>query len=90
MLACDGIWDRLLNKNCAELVRDLVYSEGEKDLGLICEEVIDTALELDSRDNMTCCIVFFPSSAISSPLNIADCGVLRRRIRYLRSSHKQL
>ena len=61
VLACDGIWDRLTNKDCADIVKSLVHDEGETDVGLICEEVIDTALELDSRDNMTCCVVLFPS-----------------------------
>ncbi|KAL7530758.1 hypothetical protein ACHAWF_003498 [Thalassiosira exigua] len=62
VLACDGIWDRLTNRDCADLVRSLVREEGETDVGLICEEVIDTALELDSRDNMTMCVVMFPGA----------------------------
>mmetsp|Transcript_30390 Transcript_30390/g.64097 ORF Transcript_30390/g.64097 Transcript_30390/m.64097 type:complete len:653 (+) Transcript_30390:80-2038(+) len=62
VLACDGIWDRLTNQACADLIRSLVRDEGETDVGLLCEEVIDTALELDSRDNMTCCIVCFPAA----------------------------
>ena len=62
VLACDGIWDRLSNKDCSDLVKSLIHDEGETDVGLICEEVIDTALELDSRDNMTCCVVLFPPS----------------------------
>jgi serine/threonine protein phosphatase PrpC len=60
VLACDGIWDRLTNRDCAKLIRKLVQEEGETDIGLVCEEVIDTCLELDSRDNMTCCVVAFP------------------------------
>jgi len=86
-------WDRLTNKNCSDLVRSLVHEEGETDLGLVCEEVIETALELDSRDNMTCCVVMFPganmarqvsdmsslSSSISSVSSSAS-GVLKRRI----------
>lgn len=70
VLACDGIWDRLTNKDCADLVKSLVHDEGETDVGLICEEVIDTALELDSRDNMTCCVVLFPS--ISNTLSTSS------------------
>ncbi|EED88574.1 predicted protein, partial [Thalassiosira pseudonana CCMP1335] len=56
VLACDGVWDRLTNRDCSTLVRTLL-EEGETDVGLMCEEVIDTALELDSRDNMTCAVV---------------------------------
>ena len=67
VLACDGIWDRLTNKDCADLIKSLVHDEGETDVGLICEEVIDTALELDSRDNMTCCVVLFPSISNTLP-----------------------
>lgn len=84
VLACDGIWDRLSNRDCAELVRTLVHGEGETDVGLICEEIIDTALELDSRDNMTCCVVVFPSAKMgstsarnTSSSNIS--GVMKRR-----------
>ena len=82
VLACDGIWDRLTNKDCAELVHTLVYREGEKDVGLICEEVIDTALELDSRDNMTCCVVIFPPCVKSGRLTKGSLlrGVMKRRL----------
>lgn len=62
VLACDGIWDRLSNRDCADLVRKLIREEDETDVGLMCEEVIDTALELDSRDNMTVCLVVFPGA----------------------------
>ena len=67
VLACDGIWDRLTNGDCASLVRTLVRDEGEADAGLIAEEVIDTALELDSRDNMTCVVVLFPPGQAAAP-----------------------
>eukprot|EP00573_Skeletonema_grethae_P013483 CAMPEP_0201695394 /NCGR_PEP_ID=MMETSP0578-20130828/7362_1 /ASSEMBLY_ACC=CAM_ASM_000663 /TAXON_ID=267565 /ORGANISM="Skeletonema grethea, Strain CCMP 1804" /LENGTH=520 /DNA_ID=CAMNT_0048181237 /DNA_START=24 /DNA_END=1586 /DNA_ORIENTATION=+ len=84
VLACDGIWDRLTNRDCAKLVRKLVQEEGETDIGLVCEEVIDTCLELDSRDNMTCCVVAFPggiSGAKHSLMSRAThkVGVLKRR-----------
>ena len=62
VLACDGIWDRLTRRECVDLFRSLVHNEGEADTGLLCEEVIDTALEKDSRDNMTVCAVFFPGA----------------------------
>jgi len=84
VLACDGIWDRLTNRDCAKLVRKLFQEEGETDVGLVCEEVIDTCLELDSRDNMTCCIVAFPGgiSGVKPGLisrATSKMGVLRRR-----------
>lgn len=91
VLACDGIWDRLTNKDCSDLVRSLIYGGGEMDVGLICEEIIDTALELDSRDNMTCCVVVFPGANIGTPppiiddnmsssVSTASSGVLKRRL----------
>jgi serine/threonine protein phosphatase PrpC len=85
VLACDGIWDRLTNNDCSDLIRSLVYREGETDVGLICEEVIDTALELDSRDNMTCCIVMFPRDTIPDTDHLASSpsspmGVIKRRL----------
>ncbi|KAL9190481.1 hypothetical protein ACHAXT_007692 [Thalassiosira profunda] len=90
VLACDGIWDRLSNRDCASLVRSLVHEEGETDVGLVCEEIIDTALERDSRDNMTCCVVLFPgmeaddttagaSDRSFATASTASSGVLRRR-----------
>lgn len=84
VLACDGIWDRLTNRDCAKLVRRLIQEDGETDVGLVCEEVIDTCLELDSRDNMTCCVVVFPGgiSGVRPGLMsraTSRMGVLKRR-----------
>lgn len=87
VLACDGIWDRLTNKDCSDLVRSLIYNDSEMDAGLICEEIIDTALELDSRDNMTCCLVLFPGANVCPPhgsdmssVSTASSGVMKRRL----------
>ncbi|KAL3766117.1 hypothetical protein ACHAW5_001424 [Stephanodiscus triporus] len=82
VLACDGIWDRLSNKQCSDLVHSLVYCEGETDVGLICEEMIDTALELDSRDNMTFCIVMFPCVKMGCQRTKSSSlkGVMKRRL----------
>jgi serine/threonine protein phosphatase PrpC len=85
VLACDGIWDRFTNKDCSSLICSLVNREGETDVGLICEEVIDTALELDSRDNMTCCIVMFPRDTLLDTDHLirsppSSVGVTKRRL----------
>jgi len=37
-----------------------IMDEGETDLGLVCEEVLDTCLEKNSRDNMTIVAVALP------------------------------
>ena len=87
VLACDGVWDRLTNRDCATLVRSCI-DEGECDVGLVCEEIIDTALEMDSRDNMTAALVMFPAGKMSSPENIGVdiivpgevTGVMKRRL----------
>jgi hypothetical protein len=68
VLACDGVWDRLTNRDCAALVRSCI-DEGESDVGMLCEEIIDTALEMDSRDNMTAAVVMFPGAKMPSPYN---------------------
>ncbi|VEU34000.1 unnamed protein product [Pseudo-nitzschia multistriata] len=58
VLACDGIWDVANNEQCGSFVQSLL-DEGEPDLGLICEEAIDTCLDKNSRDNMTIGLVSF-------------------------------
>jgi serine/threonine protein phosphatase PrpC len=71
ILACDGIWDVASNESCAQMVQ-AILDEGESDIGLVCEEILDTCLERDSRDNMTVAMVTLPaiqmaSSNVSSP-----------------------
>ncbi len=58
VLACDGIWDVANNEECGSFVQSLI-DQGETDLGLICEEAIDTCLDKNSRDNMTIAMVTF-------------------------------
>ncbi|KAL7523392.1 hypothetical protein ACHAWF_000502, partial [Thalassiosira exigua] len=79
VLACDGLWDVLGNRECVGLVRSLMRVEGETDAGLACEEVLDTALELDSKDNMTCCLVVFPAAWMGRRSGREDAGVSGRR-----------
>ena len=59
ILACDGIWDVATSKQCADFVQQLLL-EGESDLGVICEEALDTCLERNSKDNMTILVVGLP------------------------------
>lgn len=60
LLACDGIWDVLSNQKCVKIVTD-IFNEGETDVGLVCEELLDTGLRLGSKDNMTALIVKLPA-----------------------------
>ncbi|EEC45082.1 predicted protein, partial [Phaeodactylum tricornutum CCAP 1055/1] len=56
LLACDGVWDVASNTQCADIVQKLL-TEGETDLGNICEEALDTCLDRHSGDNMTVMLV---------------------------------
>lgn len=57
ILACDGVWDVMSNQDACDFVLNnrLKYP----DLGYLCEAVLDRCLELNSRDNMTICIIAF-------------------------------
>ena len=81
VIACDGIWDVVSNEDCARTVQELL-DEGETNIGLLCEEVLDICLEKDSRDNMTFCMVALPSCKIMTEEEKARAGlrgVIERR-----------
>ncbi|KAG7363731.1 protein phosphatase 2C [Nitzschia inconspicua] len=59
IVACDGIWDVLKNQECVQHVHGMIQ-EGEQNMGLICEELLDTCLDLGSKDNMTAIVVQLP------------------------------
>jgi serine/threonine protein phosphatase PrpC len=63
ILACDGIWDVATNYQCSEFVQKLL-SSGETNLVNICEESIDTCLDMNSRDNMTLMIIGLPAMKV--------------------------
>lgn len=56
IIACDGIWDVQTNPDCIKMVSE-IFGEGEKDIGLVCEEVLDVCLGKGSKDNMTALII---------------------------------
>jgi len=76
VLACDGIWDVNSNKDCVDIIHEII-SEGETDLGLVCEEVIDVSLRKGSKDNMTTLIVQLPALKFGT-----GGGVAARRAEY--------
>ena len=80
VLACDGVWDVATNTDCSNFVQDLL-DEGEADLGLICEEAMDTCLERNSRDNMTIGIVGFDGMSRQSGMNARNAVWQRRTTR---------
>eukprot|EP00986_Skeletonema_menzelii_P021370 scaffold34312_cov154-Skeletonema_menzelii.AAC.1 len=75
IIACDGIWDVQTNQECVKMVAD-IFSEGEQDLGLVCEEVLDLCLIKGSKDNMTCVVIKFPKQVVGQ-----GGGVMARRER---------
>ncbi len=60
ILACDGIWDVLNNKECVDILQQ--YFEKGYSLEKACEMLIDECLERGSRDNMSACIVALPGA----------------------------
>jgi serine/threonine protein phosphatase PrpC len=59
ILACDGVWDVATNEQCSDMIQ-AILDEGETDIVLVAEEVLDMCLERNSRDNMTMVMVCFP------------------------------
>ena len=56
IVACDGIWDVQSNLESVRTVSE-IFAEGESDLGVLCEEVLDVCLRRGSKDNMTSLVV---------------------------------
>ncbi|KAE9347323.1 hypothetical protein PF008_g7857 [Phytophthora fragariae] len=63
VLACDGIWDVMSNDELCAYIRQLM-TNGETDLKLIAEEILDNCLRAGSRDNMSVVIVKFPGAKV--------------------------
>lgn len=65
LLACDGLWDVMSNEEAIDKVRS-IYALGESNVVLIAEEMIDTALNKGSRDNISAIIVKLEGAKIAS------------------------
>jgi serine/threonine protein phosphatase PrpC len=63
VIACDGIFDVQTNHECISMTAE-IFQDGEKDLGLVCEEILDICLEKGSKDNMTALVLKFPAMVI--------------------------
>jgi len=74
ILACDGIWDVVSNHDCVQMVAE-IFKEGEADLGLLCEEILDSCLLRNSKDNMTALVLKMPAQTIGAE----GAGVMERR-----------
>ena len=88
ILACDGVWDVATNEQCSDFVQELL-DDGETDIGLVCEECLDTCLDRNSRDNMTVCVVGFTGMKRQSLLNARKVVWQRRTARQARQFEMQ-
>ena len=87
VLACDGVWDVATNEECSNFVQELLI-EGERDLGLICEEAIDSCLDKKSRDNMTIAMITFDAASVASSMNGRNAVWQRRTARQAKNLEK--
>lgn len=70
LVACDGIFDVQTNYEAVKTVAD-IFNEGEDNLGLICEEVLDTCLMMGSKDNMTALVLQFDAQKVGEGGGVA-------------------
>ena len=61
ILACDGLWDVFSNERAIYEVRD-IFAEGETDLRLVAEEMLDMSLNKGSNDNISAIVVKLSST----------------------------
>ncbi len=64
ILACDGVWDVFKSSDAVNLCRE-VYSWGESNMRLMCEELVDSALDRGSKDNISCVALRLPGAVIA-------------------------
>jgi serine/threonine protein phosphatase PrpC len=84
LLACDGIWDVLSCRQCGFLIQT-IFDEGEEDIGLVVEELLDVCLDKQSKDNMTALLVALPSLRVGHGGGVAA----RRDIRQARIAEEE-
>jgi len=82
IIACDGLWDVFSNEEAIKEVRQIIWNEGETDITLVAEEMLDLSLEKGSKDNVSAIIIKLSSSSSSSSSLGGGGGVaLRRQLR---------
>ena len=74
IIACDGLWDVFTNDEAVEEVRR-IWEEGEKDIRLVAEEMLDMSLKKKSEDNISAIVVRLANADIAAE----GPGVQRRR-----------
>jgi serine/threonine protein phosphatase PrpC len=80
VLACDGVWDVLSCRQCGDLIQNIL-DEGELDLSLVVEELLDVCLDRQSKDNMTALLVSFPAMRVGQGGGVAFRRELRQQRR---------
>lgn len=63
VIACDGIFDVQTNHECISMTAE-IFQDGERDLGLVCEEILDMCLDKGSKDNMTALVIKFQAMVV--------------------------
>ena len=84
VLACDGIWDVLSSRQCGELIQTIL-NEGETDVSLVVEELLDVCLDRQSKDNMTAVLIAFPALKVGQGGGVPA----RRAIRQARIAEEE-
>lgn len=77
LVACDGLWDVYSNDEAIDEIRK-IYAEGETDLRLVAEEMLDMSLNRGSNDNISAIVVKL-SSILQTPNGGGGGGVAARR-----------
>jgi serine/threonine protein phosphatase PrpC len=85
IIACDGLWDVFSNEEAIHEVRQMIWDEGETDITLVAEEMLDLSLEKGSKDNVSAIIIKL-SSSLSSSSSLRGGVALRRQTR---ENHKK-
>ena len=75
ILACDGLWDVYSSSEVVDLAREVMLG-GETSPMMLAEELIDSALDKGSKDNISCIVAHLPGVVLGNP---SLGGVIRRR-----------
>ena len=82
IVACDGLWDVFSNEEAINDVRD-IFAEGESDLSLVAEEMLDMSLNKGSNDNISAIVVKLSSTPTGQGGGVAA----RRHLRAQMTNH---
>ena len=75
IIACDGLWDVFDNEGATAEIRKII-AEGETNVSLISEEIVDQAFLKGSTDNISAIVVLLQPIVLT---NVIGGGVMARR-----------